>query len=78
MALAAIVISMEEEKETIVSFIDKVLRSDKDDELGTYVTDVLKQWREEELQKTEEPQQPADPPIVKMDDEYSVAEGHPL
>ena len=69
---------MEEEKETLVSFIDKVLRSDKDDELGSYVTEVLRQWRAEEIASTSEPPNPEDPPIVKMDDEYFVAEGLPL
>ena len=69
---------MEEEKETLVTFIDKVLRSDKDDELGSYVTEVLKQWRTEELTPPTEAPAPTDPPIVKMDDEYSVAEGLPL
>lgn len=66
---------MEEEKETLTSFIDKVLRSDRDDELGPYVTSVLQQWRDEEARA---PVPDPAVPVGKMDDEYSVAEGYPL
>ncbi len=53
---------MEEEKETLAGFIDKVLRSDRDDELGPYVTSVLQQWKDQETaQYPVVPSPPNDP-----------------
>lgn len=64
---------MEEEKETLAGFIDKVLRSDRDDELGPYVTSVLQQWKDQEIaQPVQDPVQAPTPPLAKPDDEYPV------
>ena len=63
---------MEEEKETLAGFIDKVLRSDRDDELGPYVTSVLQQWKDQEIsQAVPDPVQAPTPPLAKPDSEYS-------
>jgi len=61
---------MEEDKESLAGFIDKVLRSDKDDELGPYVTSVLQQWKDQETSANPVP------PTVPKSEEDSPAESN--
>lgn len=61
---------MEEEKESLAGFIDKVLRSDKDDELGPYVTSVLQQWRDQETSSPAP--DPVQSPVVPREEQNSA------